>query len=157
MPFCPECQAEYRQGFTRCASCDVDLVEELPKGFDMSEENIQKAMDGKQLVPVIRGGDFEVAKEVHASLAAAGIASLLLDDEEFKVPAGAPKRVMLVVGDADEEDARRLMSGKFMDMIAEEGLEVDSDLTYGTCPACGHEIGEDQEECPECGLTIGKA
>ena len=25
--FCPECQAEYRPGFTRCADCDVDLVQ----------------------------------------------------------------------------------------------------------------------------------
>jgi hypothetical protein len=24
--YCPECQSEYRQGFTRCADCDVDLV-----------------------------------------------------------------------------------------------------------------------------------
>ncbi|HXY01194.1 MAG TPA: hypothetical protein VEI54_09760 [Candidatus Limnocylindrales bacterium] len=29
--YCPECKAEYRQGFTRCADCDVDLVWELPK------------------------------------------------------------------------------------------------------------------------------
>jgi hypothetical protein len=29
--FCPQCKAEYRQGFTRCADCDVDLVWELPK------------------------------------------------------------------------------------------------------------------------------
>lgn len=28
--FCPRCQAEYRQGFTRCADCDVELVDELP-------------------------------------------------------------------------------------------------------------------------------
>ena len=28
---CPKCKAEYRQGFTRCADCDVDLVWELPK------------------------------------------------------------------------------------------------------------------------------
>lgn len=28
--FCPECKAEYRQGFTHCADCDVDLVWELP-------------------------------------------------------------------------------------------------------------------------------
>ena len=27
--FCPQCKAEYRQGFTRCADCDVDLVHEL--------------------------------------------------------------------------------------------------------------------------------
>ena len=25
--FCPQCKAEYRQGFTRCAECDVELVE----------------------------------------------------------------------------------------------------------------------------------
>lgn len=29
--FCPVCKAEYRQGFTHCADCDVDLVWELPK------------------------------------------------------------------------------------------------------------------------------
>lgn len=28
--FCPECKAEYRQGFTHCADCDVELVAELP-------------------------------------------------------------------------------------------------------------------------------
>jgi len=26
--YCPQCKAEYRQGFTRCADCDVDLVHE---------------------------------------------------------------------------------------------------------------------------------
>jgi hypothetical protein len=25
--FCPQCKAEYRQGFTRCTDCDVELVE----------------------------------------------------------------------------------------------------------------------------------
>jgi len=27
--FCPQCKAEYRQGFTHCVDCDVDLVYEL--------------------------------------------------------------------------------------------------------------------------------
>lgn len=27
--FCPKCKAEYREGFTRCADCDVDLVDKL--------------------------------------------------------------------------------------------------------------------------------
>jgi hypothetical protein len=26
---CPKCETEYREGFTRCADCDVDLVAEL--------------------------------------------------------------------------------------------------------------------------------
>ncbi len=29
--FCPQCNAEYRPGFTRCADCDVDLVNEPPQ------------------------------------------------------------------------------------------------------------------------------
>jgi hypothetical protein len=27
---CPNCNAEYRQGFSHCADCDVDLVEAVP-------------------------------------------------------------------------------------------------------------------------------
>jgi len=29
--YCPNCKAEYRPGFTRCADCDVELVGELPE------------------------------------------------------------------------------------------------------------------------------
>ena len=29
MPWCPKCGAEYRDGFTRCASCGVKLVDKL--------------------------------------------------------------------------------------------------------------------------------
>lgn len=29
--FCPQCNVEYRPGFTRCSDCDVDLVEDPPQ------------------------------------------------------------------------------------------------------------------------------
>jgi hypothetical protein len=35
--FCPQCQAEYRQGFTRCADCDIDLVYALDGEPGLSE------------------------------------------------------------------------------------------------------------------------
>jgi|HubBroStandDraft_6_1064221.scaffolds.fasta_scaffold456456_1 hypothetical protein len=28
--FCPKCRSEYREGFTRCATCDLQLVESVP-------------------------------------------------------------------------------------------------------------------------------
>jgi hypothetical protein len=39
--FCPVCKAEYRQGFTRCADCDVELVYELPTGAVVPIEPIE--------------------------------------------------------------------------------------------------------------------
>jgi hypothetical protein len=32
--YCPECSGEYREGFTHCADCDVDLVESLPASLE---------------------------------------------------------------------------------------------------------------------------
>lgn len=29
--FCPQCRAEYKPQYTRCATCDVDLVDALPE------------------------------------------------------------------------------------------------------------------------------
>ncbi len=31
--FCPKCRAEYREGFTVCADCQVDLVPTLPEAL----------------------------------------------------------------------------------------------------------------------------
>ena len=36
--YCPQCKAEYRQGFTRCADCDIDLVHEPPASASGSGE-----------------------------------------------------------------------------------------------------------------------
>ncbi len=48
--FCPQCKAEYRQGFTHCADCDVDLVWELPK-------------DALELRQIGENGEYRVAGE----------------------------------------------------------------------------------------------
>ncbi|MGD1006015.1 MAG: DUF2007 domain-containing protein [Ignavibacteriaceae bacterium] len=40
--FCPNCKAEYREGFTHCNDCDVDLVATLPgqKENSVTEEGL---------------------------------------------------------------------------------------------------------------------
>ena len=56
--FCPECKAEYRDGFTRCADCDVDLLERLPESEpELSEDSFQEVWAGEdqaQCVAVCR-------------------------------------------------------------------------------------------------------
>ncbi|HET6267123.1 MAG TPA: hypothetical protein VFG11_05340 [Acidobacteriota bacterium] len=36
---CPKCGAEYREGFTRCGDCNVDLIE--PKTYKITEEELE--------------------------------------------------------------------------------------------------------------------
>jgi hypothetical protein len=39
--FCPQCKAEYRQGFTRCADCDIELVHELTANAIGAHERVE--------------------------------------------------------------------------------------------------------------------
>jgi len=45
--FCPECRAEHRPGFTRCADCDVDLVQELPVGLSGTEKTLRRTWSSR--------------------------------------------------------------------------------------------------------------
>jgi hypothetical protein len=65
--FCPECKAEYRQGFTRCADCGVDLVYALPEVLTVPEES------GEKLHSLWAGADARICAEHCARLKDAGI------------------------------------------------------------------------------------
>ena len=55
----------------------------------------------------------------------------------------------------DIEGAAKVLGSKFQEMVKEVGMETP-DLKYENCPACGTQVAEDVEECPECGLFVGK-
>ena len=55
--YCPECRTEYREGYTRCDDCEVDLVAELPPEAEgeaeMELEQVFETTD-PTLLPVIK-------------------------------------------------------------------------------------------------------
>src|SRR6266571_1550661 len=67
--FCPQCKAEYRQGFTRCADCGVELVHGLPG----AEEGASNDMRAGTLVPLWEGEDLALHTTLLEELEAAGI------------------------------------------------------------------------------------
>jgi Putative prokaryotic signal transducing protein len=62
--YCPECGGEYREGFSRCADCDVALVKEPPKEEEHSDS---------ELVTVFETGDPAELSFVESLLLEAGI------------------------------------------------------------------------------------
>jgi hypothetical protein len=63
---CPQCRSEYREGFTHCADCDVDLV--------MVEETAPSAAEPEiELVKIYEGGDAAVLPVVESVLRDSGI------------------------------------------------------------------------------------
>ncbi|MCX5801305.1 MAG: DUF2007 domain-containing protein [Candidatus Eisenbacteria bacterium] len=56
--FCPECRAEYREGFLRCTDCDVDLVAELPP------EPEPEFVDYEEILATYSHGDIALIKSI---------------------------------------------------------------------------------------------
>lgn len=69
--WCPVCRAEYRQGFTRCLKCDVDLVDALPPN----------PMPGYENLAAVFEGDSDSAAVACAAVEGAGIESWMQDEE----------------------------------------------------------------------------
>ena len=46
MRYCPNCKAEYRDGFDKCIDCEIDLVDELPADAETQMQR-QRATIGK--------------------------------------------------------------------------------------------------------------
>ena len=91
---CPNCKTEYRAGFTKCADCDVDLVD----GLDSSSE---QAGPSKHDRPALawRGDDPVVFSAVLAALGDEEIPNYEMSDHEqltFKPAISRPQYAIFV-------------------------------------------------------------
>ena len=70
--FCPECRSEYRDGFTSCADCGVELVPALATDHPLP--------DNIPLVPVLESSDEAVLMVVKSLLDGEGIPYFVEND-----------------------------------------------------------------------------
>ena len=57
--FCPKCKAEYREGFTVCADCNIPLVKEKPP-----EEPKPEYVDLEEILSTSNMGEIVVIKSI---------------------------------------------------------------------------------------------
>jgi len=130
-------------------------VPKLPDELDLSEGSIREKLAGKELVIITRG-TLDVVKETRDFLSSRNIAALIVDDQETPKTRGMPQRVALAVSSEDLEVVAGLLGDQFKQMIQSEGVSGTKKMEYERCPACNSLVPENAEECPECGLFIGK-
>ena len=118
MPWCPVCKNEYREGYTHCNDCDVDLVDSLEEGpraliagaeYDMNRmAELLQAKDVECFVrPGQRKDEFELyVTEEHAERATAYLQSYV--------------QAMM---QQQEKERRAAMS---MDVDAEDGVDTET-------------------------------
>ena len=98
MMYCPDCLAEYATGITRCADCDIDLVEALPAA---------KATHGDltgRIVTVFSTRDPGLAAVAESLLQSAGI-RFSVRGMALPYPGALPVELQVLEGDADEAHA----------------------------------------------------
>jgi len=111
--FCPECGAEYREGFTECADCQVPLVWEKPPEPDSGLDAMSPARGQPDLefVTVLETSDPLLIGAAKSLLQGVGIPFYVAGDEVSARYVGhhtfEPRRVQ--VGSDREAEARALL------------------------------------------------
>ena len=101
--FCPKCRSEYREGFSKCADCHVELIRELAA-----------------LPPEPKSGDFVEYKELLSTYNLADLSFIesildseeiiyFMQNEEFNTLTFSPQPVRVMVNTDQMDEAKTLL------------------------------------------------
>jgi hypothetical protein len=91
---CPQCNAEYREGFVRCADCGVELVRALPGSLVAAQRAAEEPPDYDEdpFCEFWRGDDPRLQGELCQVLGEAGIPVRTLQLNDVLSMVGIPSR-----------------------------------------------------------------
>jgi hypothetical protein len=160
MPYCPTCRAEHRPGFTRCAECDVELVDALPAEAAPDDE-------AGEWVNVYTGVS-RAAEMVEANLASLGIPSARLPGEALETfpigVMGSPNEFSLWTVSVPqsahagrrEQIERAVSLGRLAagEEDPEAAAQAEEDYDVRACPSCVLYFHDNYTACPGCGAEL---
>ena len=169
--YCPQCKAEYRQGFTRCADCDVDLVSNyveavrhpLAKKVAVGDEygaRLWHGTDPHFYVGLLWSlwnknvACYGVPEYPPISECLTGLLSGNSEPAEFEVWVSEESLSIArwILESVKEEFEKEVPE----ESTASVGAKVDevSPGTTGVCPLCFGEFTSAFSYCPNCGVPL---
>ena len=155
--FCPVCRDEYRPGFTRCATCDVALVDapgaSAAHAVSAAEPSkpVTIVTEGRLDEPFVNFCGFltlEEAREARDKIRAAGWpAEILIRDAPRSADTDPVHEEFWLRGRPNDYKAFGQIVG-FAPEVADAAEESF------TCSACGATVGAADTACPGCGLRF---
>lgn len=149
--FCPKCKDEFRQGFTRCGRCNVDLVEELGPTEPEAYASADAPPAPVRLAEYCGYFSLDEARHARDLLRERRIRS----DIVVREPPGAawdePVREEYWLR-ADISRARDIPAILGPPPSVEDATEGED--TGFACGDCGQKVAADETFCPECGARF---
>jgi len=124
---CPNCKAEYREGFDRCADCDIALVSEEEASSDAADESASP-----ELVSVLETEDSSFLADVVALIEEEKIPYVLqsgtaLGMDSFLQPGNLEWRAVLYIPDHQQEMVDSLIARVKSDRYREPEQDPNTD------------------------------
>jgi hypothetical protein len=148
--YCPNCESEYREGFSECTSCRVSLIAHLPEARhrrDSVRSAVPPGAAGPLLVNYCGFLDLGDARHAREQLRREGVRSEIVIQEASGDGSSTPaEEFWLRVAPSDFPRAKGVLGYDEADGI--HGEEGAGDLA---CSACGRVVREEDTFCPHCG------
>ena len=148
--FCPTCRDEFRAGFTHCARCEVDLIDDLSQ-LDSAQTRIKTPPPQAPVVMADYCGFFSMQEASHAreQLRREQIFTEIVlrepPDPDWDAP---PKDEFWLRVDASRaREVQQLLA-------ATEGAAPQQQAGTFACSECGHDVAEEENSCPACGARF---
>lgn len=162
MSVCPSCRSEYVPGITRCATCDVDLVDPAALVDSESGENPRELLKDSEKA-FLGARNLDAARELERDLLEAGVLCYVhAEQTEGALMSAGSIQYAVAFAQDDVPAVKELLEGRAQGLLEQEGLAalstqaVDLEADEVTCPACGHTGALDDEgACADCGLVLG--
>ena len=150
--FCPRCKCQFRPGYTRCVSCDVDLVDDLStvKTEEIDAPEPEPVLI--QFAEVCGYLDIEEARKVRDELHQAKIASELV----IRVSPETPVSGAIVEEYWLRADARQIRHVQALLEGSAPAPTVDTPASGFKCSNCKRPVHEDESFCANCGTRFSE-